>query len=62
VNWDKTTKAQVTEGLRQLSSVNIKVTGLALTQIDPKGMKRYGYGKGYGYGAYGGGATGYYDN
>ncbi|WP_341223658.1 GumC family protein [Loktanella salsilacus] len=62
VNWDKTTKAQVAEGLRQLSSINLKVTGLALTQIDPKGMKRYGYGKGYGYGAYGGGAAGYYDN
>jgi succinoglycan biosynthesis transport protein ExoP len=62
VNWDKTTKVQVNEGLRQLNSVNLKVTGLALTQIDPKGMKRYGYGKGYGYGAYGGGAAGYYDN
>ena len=62
VNWDKTTKTQVAEGLRQLSSVNLKVTGLAMTQIDPKGMKRYGYGKDYGYGAYGGGAGGYYDN
>ncbi|WP_386685016.1 GumC family protein [Loktanella sp. R86503] len=61
VNWDKTTKTQVNEGLRQLAAVNLKVTGLALTQIDPKGMQRYGYGKGYGYG-YGGGAAGYYDN
>ena len=62
VNWDKTTKSQVEEGLRQLASINLKVTGLALTQIDPRGMKRYGYGSKYGYGAYGGCAKGYYDN
>lgn len=62
VNWDKTAKTQVEEGLRQLSSINLKVTGLALMQIDPKGMRRYGYGKTYGYGAYGAGDSGYYDN
>lgn len=62
VSWDKTTKAQVEEGLRQLSSINMKVTGLALTQIDPKGMQRYGYGNTYGYGAYRADRNGYYDN
>jgi len=65
VNWDKTTVTQVTEGLRQLSSIDLKVTGLALTQIDQRGMKRYGYGQKYGYGGYGGyasGSNGYYDN
>ena len=35
-------------------TVNLKVTGLVLGQIDAKGMKRYGYGGEYGaYGAYG---------
>lgn len=62
VNWDKTSKSQVEEGLRQLSSVNLRVTGLALTKIDPRGMKRYGYGQKYGYGAYSSYNSGYYDN
>lgn len=62
VSWDKTTKAQVQEGLRQLSSVNLKVTGLALTQIDPTVMQPYGYGKTYGYGAIRADSNGYYDN
>ncbi len=46
--WDRTPKAQVIEALRQLSSVNVRVTGLVLAQIDAKGMKRYGYGADYG--------------
>ncbi|NRB20648.1 MAG: polysaccharide biosynthesis tyrosine autokinase [Rhodobacteraceae bacterium] len=50
VFWDKTSKSQVVDALRQFSSVNLKVTGLVLAQVDPKGMKRYGHdGK---YGAY----------
>jgi hypothetical protein len=28
--------------------VNVKVSGLVLTQIDKRGMKRYGYGDSYG--------------
>lgn len=59
VNWDRTTKSQVEEGLKQFSSVNIPVTGLVLSQIDPKGMKRYGYGGKYG--AYSRYAQGYYE-
>lgn len=60
VKWDHTTKRQVVEGLKNLASVNVKVTGLVLGQINAKGMKRYGYGDGYGaYGKYG---RGYYDN
>ena len=40
-------------------TVNLKVTGLVLSQISPKGMKRYGYGDRYGsYASYG---KGYYD-
>ncbi|MCB5200666.1 AAA family ATPase [Loktanella sp. TSTF-M6] len=62
VNWDKTSQTQVAEGLSQLAKANLRVTGLVLTQIDPRGMRRYGYGSKYGYGAYGGGKNGYYDN
>jgi polysaccharide biosynthesis transport protein len=59
VNWDRTTKSQVSEGLKQFQSVNLRVTGLVLSQIDPRGMKRYGYGGKYGaYSRYG---KGYYD-
>lgn len=54
VKWDQTTRTQVREGLRMFETVNLKVTGLVLGQIDAKGMKRYGYGGEYGaYGAYG---------
>jgi len=54
VHWNKTSKSQVVDSLRQFSSVNLKVTGLVLAQVDPKGMKRYGYGGKYGaYSRYG---------
>ncbi len=59
VRWDSTTRTQVQEGLRQFATVNLRVTGLVLSQIDPTGMKRYGYGEKYGaYSRYG---RGYYD-
>ncbi|RBI67860.1 chain-length determining protein [Roseovarius sp. TE539] len=59
VAWDKTDRSQVIAGLREFESVNLRVTGLALAQIDPKGMRRYGYGGKYGaYSAYG---RGYYE-
>ena len=54
VAWDRTNKLQVREALRLLSTVNLKADGLVLAQIDPAGMKRYGYGGKYGsYAAYG---------
>jgi hypothetical protein len=43
----------VTRGLRSLAKIQLKVTGLVLSQIDPKGMKRYGhhdYARSYSYG------------
>lgn len=59
VKWDKTSRNQVIEGLRQFEMVNIRVSGLVLGLIDPKGMKRYGYGEQYGaYSSYG---KSYYD-
>ena len=54
VKWDDTPRSAVREGLRLLASVNVRVAGLVLTQIDVKGMERYGQA---GYGRYG---EGYY--
>ena len=59
VAWDRTSKSQITESIRQFSTANLHLTGLVLSQVDPKGMRRYGYGGRYGaYAAYG---EGYYD-
>jgi len=56
VKWDSTSKAQVRAALSELKGVNLDVAGLVLSQIDAKGMKRYGYGdRGGAYAAYGGG-------
>lgn len=59
VRWDSTHKHQVRAGLEMFASVGIKVTGVVLSQVDPKGLKRYGYGQ---YGGYGGNYGGYYQN
>lgn len=48
VRWDRTQKEQVIGGLREFESVGKPVSGLVLNQINPRGMKRYGYGKNYG--------------
>jgi succinoglycan biosynthesis transport protein ExoP len=47
--WDSTTREQVSESLNQLKNVRAKLLGLVLTQVDPAGLKRYGYDA---YGAY----------
>ena len=60
VKWDSTAKPQVRAALNQLKSVNLKVSGLVLSQIDANGMKRYGYGD-YG-GSYAAYSSGYYDD
>jgi capsular exopolysaccharide synthesis family protein len=52
VHWNNTTRRMIRTGLDLLHQVNVPVTGLTLTRIDPKRMDRYGYyGYGYGYGA-----------
>lgn len=62
VAWDKTAKGQVDEGIRQLESAKLKIAGFVLSQIDPKGMRRYGYGGRYSaYGAYAKYGKHYYD-
>lgn len=59
VAWDRTSRSQVADSLSQFATANVRVTGLALSQISPKGMKRYGYGGWYGaYSSYG---KAYYD-
>ncbi|WP_172297221.1 polysaccharide biosynthesis tyrosine autokinase [Pseudoruegeria sp. HB172150] len=59
VHWDRTPKSQVQDGVRQLSSVGLTVNGLVLSQLDPKRMRRYGYGGKYG--AYAGYGRRYYN-
>ncbi|WP_432686090.1 GumC family protein [Roseovarius tibetensis] len=59
VAWDRTNRTQVMAALREFESVKLRITGIALAQIDPKGMRRYGYTGGYG--AYSGYGKGYYD-
>ena len=56
VAWDRTGRAQVREAIRQLETVNLKVNGLVLAQVDPSGAQRYGYG-----GTYGSYGRGYYE-
>jgi len=54
VKWDSTSRTQVREGLRMFETVNLRVAGLVLGQINAKRMKHYGYGGEHGaYGAYG---------
>jgi len=61
VKWDATSRAQVREAVRQFALSGITITGAVLNQIDPRGMKRYGYGGQYGaYAAYG--HSKYYNN
>ncbi len=42
VLWDKTPRAQVAQGLKSFADAGLRVTGLVLSQIDPRRMKRYG--------------------
>ena len=60
VKWDHTSRAQVAEAIRQFEVAGRSITGLVLTQIDPRGMRRYGYGGRYG--AYGGYSSKYYSS
>lgn len=59
VAWDRTQKNQVVAALREFDAVKLRISGIVLAQIDPKGMRRYGYGGKYGsYANYG---QGYYE-
>jgi len=60
VHWDKTTRHQVDEALRMFHNSNQRITGLVLSQINARQMKKYGYGGRYG--AYAGYGAKYYNN
>lgn len=60
VRWDKTTRAQVDAGLRQMRLGHAPIMGLVLSQVDAKRMRGYGYGDEYG--AYCGGSSIYQAN
>ena len=53
VKWNKTSRAQVDQGLDMISSIGVKTIGLVLNQIDPSKTKTYGYTGSYGYDTYG---------
>lgn len=60
--WNSTPQATIKAGVRQFTSLDIKVDGMVLSKIDPRGMRKYGDGGTYGsYAAYGY-AKGYYDS
>jgi capsular exopolysaccharide synthesis family protein len=48
VLWNKTSKAQVKDAISELVSVGLEVTGTVLSNIDPSGIKKFGYGDRYG--------------
>jgi len=48
VRWDRTSRAQVEEALRLFQTSRQKITGLVLSQINPRGMRRYGHAGTYG--------------
>lgn len=60
VKWDSTSRAQVDESMRLFRDARLKLSGLVLSQISPRGMKAYGYGGKYG--AYAGYDSKYYTN
>jgi len=51
IHWNKTTRAQLEEGVHSLQSVDIKISGLSLNQIDMRKAQSYGgkYSELYGY-------------
>ncbi len=63
VAWDSTSHEQVEAALRMFESIDTEITGLVLNQINPAGMKRYGYAGRYGaYASYGKKGSQYYGN
>lgn len=57
VLWDSTTKTQVKQGIGMITSVGLQVSGLVLSNVDAKQMKKYGHAGQYGYDS----SSGYYE-
>jgi Mrp family chromosome partitioning ATPase len=53
VKWNKTTHAQVEQGIDMITSMGVKTIGLVLNQIDSNKAKTYGYTGSSGYDTYG---------
>ena len=53
VKWNKTTHAQIDQGLDMITCMGVKTIGLVLNQIDSNKAKTYGYTGSYGYDTYG---------
>ena len=49
VRWNQTTRRQVRQGTSMLRTVGVPIAGYALSQVDARGMRRYGYEGEYGY-------------
>jgi Mrp family chromosome partitioning ATPase len=48
IHWDKTTRAEVREGLDEFASIGCPVTGAVVTMVDENKASSYGYSN-YGY-------------
>jgi Mrp family chromosome partitioning ATPase len=48
VRWNVTHRDLVRNGLQMFGQIKVRVTGLALTQVDQRKLAKYGYG-GYSY-------------
>lgn len=59
VKWDSTPHEQVLAGVRLFEAFDQQITGFAMTQVNPKRIRKYGYG--YQYGAYSSYGNGYYN-
>lgn len=62
VKWNDTSRSQVQEALQMFETVNQKVSGMVLSQIDEEQMRRYGYGGKHGYNAYAAHRNNYYQS
>ena len=50
VEWNKTTRAEVVQGLEMLTNIGVNTIGLVLNQVDTQKAKSYGSTGSYGYG------------
>jgi polysaccharide biosynthesis transport protein len=53
VEWNKTTRAEVVQGLEMLTNIGVNTIGLVLNQVDTQKAKSYGSTGSYGYGVNG---------
>lgn len=59
VKWQSSVRSQVLAGLDQIKGLTNRNAGVVMTQVSPKGLRKYGYHSGYG--GYGGYRNKYYE-